>query len=280
MNPKYPLYIISKGRWDSRLTSKSLEAMNIPYRIVVEPSEYDNYASVIDKSKILKLPDDFSKLGQGSIPVRNWVWEHSIKEGYERHWLLDDNINGFERLNRNERGRVKSGSIFKASEDFVDRYENVAFAGFEYRQFGGGARREKAPFKLNYRVYSTTLIKNDLPYRWRGKYNEDTDICLRALKDGWVTVTFNCFLQNKIATQQMKGGNAEIYKQTDHRKEFAESLKDQHPDVVKVVWRYGRWHHDVNYEPFSKNELIRKKNIMIPEGINNYGMKLFEIKES
>ena len=72
MNPKYPIYVISKGRWDSRLTSKALERMKVPYHIVVEPQEYDNYASVIDKQKILTLP--FKNLGQGSIPARNWVW--------------------------------------------------------------------------------------------------------------------------------------------------------------------------------------------------------------
>jgi hypothetical protein len=41
MNPRYPVYIISKGRWDSRLTSKALETINVPYRIVIEPQEYD-----------------------------------------------------------------------------------------------------------------------------------------------------------------------------------------------------------------------------------------------
>lgn len=79
INPRYPVYIISKGRWESRLTAKSLEAMNVPYRIVVEPQEYAMYAAVIDPSKILQLP--FSNLGQGSIPARNFVWEHSVSEG-------------------------------------------------------------------------------------------------------------------------------------------------------------------------------------------------------
>jgi len=278
MNPKYPVYIISKGRWESRLTVKALDRMNVPYRVVVEPKEYDNYAGVIAKEKILVLPENFSKLGLGSIPVRNWVWQHSIDEGEERHWLIDDNINGFERLNRNERGKVHSGAMFRAAEDFVDRYTNVAFAGFEYRQFGGGARRKKPPFKTNYRVYSCTLIKNDLPYRWRGRYNEDTDICLRALKDGWVTVTFNCFLQNKVKTMQMKGGNTDgVYDSGDNRKEFAESLQRQHPDVVKVVWRYNRWHHEVDYSPFENNKLIKKPGIIVKDGINNYGMKLVEV---
>jgi hypothetical protein len=68
LNPNYPVYIISKGRWETRLTSKALESLRVPYRIVVEPQEYPQYAAVIEPSKILTLP--FSNLGQGSIPAR------------------------------------------------------------------------------------------------------------------------------------------------------------------------------------------------------------------
>ena len=132
MNPKYPVYIISKGRWKSRLTSRALEEMKMPYHIVVEPQEYDNYASVIDEDKVLALP--FSNLGQGSIPARNWVWEHALSRGAERHWIIDDNIECFARINRNTVIPVASGTIFKITEDFVDRYENIALAGFQYDQ--------------------------------------------------------------------------------------------------------------------------------------------------
>jgi hypothetical protein len=277
---KYPIYIISKGRYESRLTSKSLEEMNLPYKIVVEPSEFNDYSMVIHQDKIIVCPEDFSKQGLGSIPVRNFVWEHSINGGHKRHWLLDDNISGFERLNKNQRIKVLCDSIFVAAENFVDRYENIAFAGFEYRQFGGGARRKKPPYKLNYRVYSTTLIKNDLPYRWRGKYNEDTDICLRALKDGFVTLTFNCFLQNKVSTMVMSGGNTdEIYSNTNNRYEFAESLAKQHPDCVKIVSRYGRYHHEVDYSGFKTNKLIKKEGLLISDSINEYGMKLITYQD-
>jgi len=37
MNPKYPVYIISKGRADTRLTAKALENLGVPYSIVIEP---------------------------------------------------------------------------------------------------------------------------------------------------------------------------------------------------------------------------------------------------
>jgi len=275
MNPNYPVYIISKGRWESRLTSKALESKGVPYRIVVEPHEYLKYSTVIHKSKILITPEDFSSLGQGSIPVRNWVWEHSINEGWERHWLLDDNIVNFYRMNLNRRIPVGSGTIFRCAEDFTDRYENIAFSGFNNIAFAPDRNDRIPPFTLNTRIYSMTLIKNEIPYRWRGRYNEDTDICLRALKDGWTTVQFNAFLGDKGTTMTMQGGNTDtVYNTGDQRREFAESLQKQHPDVVKVVWKFNRWHHQVDYSPFKHNKLIKKQGIVIPQGINNYGMKL------
>jgi hypothetical protein len=277
MNPKYPVYIISKGRWERRQTAKAMEIMGVPYKIVVEPQEYENYAAVIDKDKILVLP--FSNLGQGSIPARNWVWEHAISTGAERHWILDDNMDSFYRVNRNMKLIVKTGAIFKCAEDFVDRYENIAIAGFQYNSFVFKDALVP-PFRLNTRIYSCILLKNDLPYRWRGKYNEDTDLSLRALKDGWVTMLFNAFVVNKETTMRAKGGNTdELYKQTNNRREFAESLKEQHPDVVDVTWKFGRWHHQVNYKPFKKNKLIKKQGIEIPEGVNNYGMVIKEFDE-
>ena len=274
-NPSYPVYVISKGRWESRLTSKALEKINVPYRIVIEPQEYEQYAAMIDPSKILVLP--FSNLGQGSIPVRNWVWEHSIGEGATRHWILDDNIKHFGRLNNNKRVRVTDGSIFKAAEDFADRYENIALAGFQYRGFVE-ERSKHNPFIFNTRIYSCILIQSNIPYRWRGRYNEDTDLSLRVLKDGWCTILFYVFFGDKSPTMTTKGGNTEsLYKLAngqDGRLLMAQSLQAQHPDVVKIGRRWNRWQHVVDYRPFKQNKLIRKAGIVIPEGVNNYGMKL------
>lgn len=77
---------------------------------------------------------------------------------------------------------------------------------------------------------------------------------------------------------KMKGGNTEeLYAATDNRREFAESLRDQHPDVVTVGQRFGRWHHVVDYRPFKSNALIRRPDVVIPQGVNNYGMKLLDL---
>lgn len=262
---KYPVYIISKGRWESRLTSKALELIGQPYHIVIEPQEYDQYAAVINPSKIKVLP--FSNLGQGSIPARNWVWEDSILRGYAKHWILDDNIRGFCRYNNDKKTPILSNVGFCCTEDLTDRYVNVALSGMNYRFFAvppvGKNKKGLPPIYLNTRVYSCILIRNDIPYRWRGRYNEDTDLSLRALKDGWCTILNNAFLVDKTATMKMKGGNTEeLYKldgQTDGRYLMAKSLQQQHPDVVKIIQKWGRWQHSVNYKPFANNKLILKK---------------------
>src|SRR5215475_9752841 len=278
MNPQFPIYIISKGRWESRLTSKALELMAVPYRIVIEPQEYDQYSAVIDPAKILTLP--FSNLGLGSIPARNWVWEHSIRKGHARHWILDDNIRSFRRFNQNQRLRVNDGTTFKAAEDFILRYENIGLAGMHYDFLANTTltRCINKPFLLNTRIYSCILIENSLSMRWRGRYNEDTDLSLRVLKAGYCTVLFYAFLCDKEATMTMKGGNTDqLYQQNrrfDGRLAMARSLQRQHPDVVQVNWKWGRWQHQVDYRPFRANKLKLKPDTIIPSGSNEYGMKL------
>jgi hypothetical protein len=299
---KYPVYIISKGRSDSMVTSQALARMKIPHFISVEPQDMDLYDQALDTFGIreyvtlLLLP--FSNHGDGPGRARNWCWDHSIANGHRRHWVLDDNIDDFYRLHKNVRVRVESSAFFRPMEDFVDRYTNVKIAGPQYRFFCAPNQAYPAYVK-NTRIYSCLLIENDCKHRWRGRYNEDTDICLRVLKDGDCTVQFNAFLQGKMATQTLSGGNtAEFYHkelgldengvaiQADDVLEVkdrynvagtvakSQMLVDMHPDVATMVWRYGRWHHHVNYDSFKKNPLVKDPSVVLPKGVNNYGMKL------
>jgi hypothetical protein len=54
----------------------------------------------------------------------------------------------------------------------------------------------------------------------------------------------------------------------------SQMLVDMHPDVARMVFRYGRWHHHVDYSSFRKLPLIYKDGIVIPKGVNNYGLRL------
>ena len=289
MNPRFPIYIVSKGRADSRLTSKSLEAMGVPYFIVVEEQEYVDYAKVIDPRKILILDkayqrnyDTFDALGssksKGPGAARNFAWDHSISIGAKWHWVMDDNINMFFRLNHNLKVPVSDGTCFYVMEEFCLRYTNVGMAGPNYFMFA--SRKSKMPpYVLNTRIYSCNLIRNDVGIRWRGRYNEDTDLSLRLLKARWCTVQFNAFLQGKTTTQVLKGGNTDAFYAGEGTMPKSKMLVDMHPDVAKVVWRFKRWHHHVDYGQWKKMPLIAKPYAKQPqEGVNNYGMELVKVK--
>lgn len=280
---RYPIYIISKGRWETRHTSKALERMGVDYMIAVEPQEYDNYAAVIDPKKVLALP--FSNHGKGSGPARNWCWEHSIAHGYDRHWLLDDNIFEWWRFHQNKRYRIEQGSAcFRATEDFVDRFENVALAGHQYKFFCVDDY-PYPPYILNTRIMSCFLIQNSIPHRWRGRYNEDVDLSIRVLKDGLCTMLMYSFLCGKARTGTVKGGNtSEVYNnyQEDASLKKSQMLVEMHPDVVTLQERYGRVHHHVDLDaiinqhgqPARLNPLILKKDVKVLNKTDNYGMKL------
>ncbi len=300
MNPQFPLYIPSKGRAfdDNRMTFRHLEAMGVPYHIIVEEQEVDAYRKVIRGGEILVLDkayqrdyDTFSNLGEslgkGSGPARNFAWDHSVASGAPWHWVMDDNINGFFRLHKNLKTPVADGTIFRCMEDFCLRYENIAMAGPNYFMFAP-RKTQQPPFVTNTRIYSCNLIRNDVPFRWRGRYNEDTDLSLRMLKAGWSTVLFNAFLQYKLQTQTLKGGNTDtIYKGEKVAGEKyarngttakSQMLADMHPDVAQVVWKFQRWHHEVNYSIFKVNRLRKRPDVEIPGGRNNYGMSLYEFE--
>ena len=287
MNPKYPLYIVSKGRAESRLTSKALEKMQVPYYIVIEKSDYKDYSAVIDNKKILILPEKYldeyevlDNLGRskstGPGAARNFVWQHSQENGFEYHWVMDDNIERFLRMNNNLQIPVGNGSCFRAMEDFVERYENVAMAGPNYYMFV--ARKQKyPPFVKNTRIYSCNLIKNNTPFKWRGRYNEDTILSLDMLKAGYCTIQFNAFMQLKITTQALRGGNSEEFYDKEGTLPKSQMQVDIHPDVSRLTFRFSRIHHHVDYTPFKKIKLIKKQNITIKKDVDNYGMELKQL---
>lgn len=249
---EYPIYIISKGRWDNSLTANSFEQAGIDYLIAVEPQEADNYINKLGKHRIIKLP--FSNLGLGSYPARNFCWEHSKQNGYKYHWLFDDNIRG---LAKWINGKKVYCNDINSGLKFVETYtnqNNIDLSGFEYRYFS--TKPPRNPFKRNTHVYSAMLIKNSLPYRWRLKYNEDVDLCLQILHNKGTTASCLYYLINKTSTvAKMKGGNQdELYKGNDPKKKLlkAKMLEAVWPQYAKTVIRFNRYHHFVDWKVFQK----------------------------
>lgn len=255
---RYPIYIISKGRYRNPITARWFLKERIPFLIAVEPQEYESYCETIPREFVAKLP--FSNLGLGSYPARNWCWEDSIAKGFRKHFIFDDNIYGFYRLNHGKRTRCTCLEALVAIQDFSERYMNLAIIGYNYSSFI--TKMTGKAFVINHHVYSGMLITNDIPFRWRMKYNEDVDLCLQALHAGWCTILVNVFSIMKVSTtEKLPGGNqTELYKGNDPKKKAlkSRSLERIWPQYVKVVWRFGRPHHQVSWSKFFTQPLLKK----------------------
>lgn len=288
--PKYPIFLPSKGRWDHRFTSNALIEQGIKHYMVVEKSQYEEYKRCVDPNwvTLLILPQEYldnydtcDDLGfqksKGPGAARNFAWDYAIELGAKYHWVMDDNLNTFYRYNYDNRHYCKSPAMWRAMEDHTERYSNMYMSGPQYRGFVVPGQVTK-PFTTNTRVYSCNLIKNDIPFRWRGRYNEDTDLSLNILKAGFCTAQYYAFIVGKLKTQAVPGGNTAEFYAKEGTMPKSKMLVDMHPDVAKVCWKFSRWHHEVDYTPFKNNKLILNPGYEnIADEVNNYGMHYIDI---
>lgn len=276
VNPRFPVYIPSKSRAEVATTPRELDRLGVPYTLVVEEEQFDDYARRWGEDRILVLDPKYQRdyvtcedlgktTGLGPGPVRNFCWDHAISQGHDWFWAIDDNIMVFYRQHQNHAYPVGDGTIFHAMEEFATRYKNTGMVGPEYKMFVP-ARQKLPPFRINRKLWSCYLIRTALPLRFECIYNDDVDIILRLMKSGWITVTFQAFLQDKITTQQLPGGSTEHLYEKEGTLEKSRAIVRRHPDVARVTWRFKRWHHYVDYSGFQNMQLLPDPEY-VPSGV-------------
>lgn len=271
VQPQYPIYIPSYKRYDTLYTALSLEELSIKdYYIVIRPSdgEPEKYKEALKKhnislDKLLIMPQDYmdkqKALGNDySIVPRNYGWEHAIKNGFTHHWSLDDNIKGFFYRNKGKILPFKNtGYSFYFIEEYIKKYPNTYQAGM-YPTYLSSAEGDRSIIIKNSRIYSCMLNKHYKDFRYQGIHNEDTDLSLRFLKDGKATLDFQIFLCGKQATLTVAGGNRDSAYLGKGFDDKADEIVRKYPDIAKKVMKYGRPHHQINYNGFLNNDLTLK----------------------
>lgn len=226
------------------LTAEMFMNDGVDFKMVVESQEAAAYSKIVGEERICILPDS----NRGLVFSRNWIKDYSRDQGHLRHWQFDDDIRCMMRLHKGRRIACSSRIALCAAEDFVDRYENIALASFNSHFFvpanRGTIRDLKPPFFLNSRCYTCFLVLNSLPNKWRNRYNEDTDMSLQVIADGWCTILFNAFLINTPTTMTHQGGQTSIYI-NDGRLKMARQLERVWPGVVTTYRRFQRPQHRV-----------------------------------
>lgn len=239
--PRYPIYVPSKGRPDRKLSCvvSLLEASGVEFKIVVEWPDFEPYAEVYGADSLLVI----SERDKGIAATRNFIAEHAERSGAARHWQIDDNVKSFFKLNR-KLVKCDPAVALGTVEDFVDRFENVAAAGLRSSAFGWGAQK---PFVVNQSVYCCMLIASGYPYRFRGRVLEDCDYALQVLSGGHCTIQFSVFQIEKTISGKMSGGNTDDLYAGDGRVERSRWLEAAWPGLVKTSRRWGRPTHTLGH---------------------------------
>lgn len=226
---RWPIYIPSRGRYDNCITAKRLDAEGIPYSIVVEPHEAENYCSVF--SRVLVMNES----NRGVFNARNWMKDHAHSIGARYHWQVDDNIRGMYVRRGKQNKRSTFSECLTIAERYVERFNNIGQASFIYTPFAFEATRD---VEINRLCASCMLILNQQEPRFRPDLISDIDYSLQVLHTGMCTVVFQRMMIDKVKSCAMKGGCTEI--QHSNREHYYLGLTRAWPGVFTLRYRNGR----------------------------------------
>lgn len=268
VNPKYPIYVVSYGRYDLRdHTIDSLQEMGVDYHICVQEREKELYEQHAKQygwtGKIITSPNT----NQGSSQQRNTCLEHSKQNGHKKFWLFDDNMTGWYYFNMLQITKLNHPCVFTHLEDISDNMvEPVGVISHCYT-FDVRVNDLRNPLQINTKNYSSSLIDTEIcgDIRFRLQYNEDIDFTFQVLERGIKTIGLNVFLAGKKATRTIKGGNTDsIYKDKSDKDDkmydkfncLYETWKDT--PIAKYIEKTnnyhadGRTHHKINWDKVSE----------------------------
>lgn len=260
------IYIISKGR-PQCTTAKTLTNMHYKGEWFIVCGNNDDTVEeykknwgedrviVFDWYEEIKHTDPmdnfgFEKKASGACPVRNATKRISRERGEKRHWQFDDDYNGFYRYNHelNKNVRIRSGKKF-----FNELYRLAEF-GYNANLSNVGfcpstIEAKQADRKLfAKRVFNAHNLLSDETYiPWVGRMNDDTINALNVWRNGGIEISFKYMQMNMEASQQEKGGLTDLYKQDGTVRKTAYAIMAC-PGCVKLVNRFGRYHHSVDWE--------------------------------
>lgn len=269
------VYIISKGRPGCK-TAETLTKLGYPGQWFIVCGTNDDaldeyrenwgeHVLVFDWRDEITRTDTLDNFGfetmpSGAVPVRNATRAISEARGELRHWQLDDDYDSFWRVNaectKNE--RIKDGAVLEA--------EMLKIAEFGYK-----AGLQNAGFQLSSEAYpdkakcfgSRVFNAHNLPSTpdlftvWRGRMNDDLINAIETYRRGGYEMSLKFLSLHPMPTQSEDGGMTDIYKAEGTVRKSAYPVLVA-PSATKLVIRFGRYHHKVNWRKLVPKVLHEK----------------------
>lgn len=235
---EYPIYIPSRHRFDKPITTKVFDDDNIPYRILVEPHDYDNYRARYDDDQLIRLPKD----NQGIAYVRNYALEHARDTGHDYFWMFDDDIRSFQIRQDGKAIKTNPRPLLKLIENITNDYENIGGSCIAHSAFIFG-QDGKAPVVYNSQIYCAELITTQAKARFRKGVADDIDFSMQLLHEGWVTLVYKRIGFTSATSGTISGGLVDSEYKEDGRLALFQQLQAYWPGAFNIGYhKDGRPH--------------------------------------
>lgn len=203
---KYPVCIVSKDRSDTCTTHTLLDFEGVKWFYMVEPKDYDAYVARFGKSKVINIEQN----DKGIYYVRNYCIEWSKKNGYDKHWQVDDDLRSLHYRPMNFIKGIRDSTRIENPSSMLSYIEDISIKCVNYGAgcltHDGFAFSKKNDVDINKMIYCFQLINNSIKSRYQPHTSEDVDFSVRILKEGYVTMVFNKYSFRTPASGSLKGG--------------------------------------------------------------------------
>lgn len=225
-----PIYIPTKGRAGCAHTPKTLDNENIPYKLFVEPQDYEEYSKHYESDTLVNIEAD----NRGISYVRNFIKKYSTLKGDKSHWQMDDDIRKFKIRMNGKNSVVKPVHALSIVEKTNNLFSNIGIAGLTSPAF---AFSKKDPVIVNQLAYSCVLINNQVDIEWPENLSgvEDWHYTLTLLENKWCTLSFSHILFEAPVTATQKGGNMKHWESKEKRRKLYEKFVKVWPDNFRVI---------------------------------------------
>ena len=233
----FSIYVPSKGRPDC-ITANQLKKYKINFNIVIEPQDYNNYKN--NWSNLLVL----GKNDQGISYARQSIINYAKMNKQKWIWMIDDDITEWW-YRKDNQGCIKADiSFLKDIENNILKHPDKNRIG----QFGlyhcvwACKKNCNIPFISQnvglVQVVGFNLDNINIEYDQSLDGMEDQDFTLRLLKNGIITLRYNCFSFKTFGKGSNKGGLYHFYKNNPIFETIKRFYKKHFNENIKIVsWK-------------------------------------------
>lgn len=255
----FPIYIPSKNRSSTATTPFLLSDENIPHNILIDPTEKSDYAKTYLKSTLIASNKQVSVSSARQAILDICKKKHSASW----IWMFDDDVVKVGTIKNKKftqtNIKVWMSEIEKIIETIKPEQSNICQIGFQFTSFNVSDK----PIELNTNinciqlVYMPLIIKNNIQYNTELKALEDTDFCIKIMKNRMHNLKLNrfYFYTGPSGLKNKNGGLATLYGSGGKEKAI-QDFKKLYPDIISIDTKNST-NYKIRWYKF-KNNIITK----------------------